>query len=306
MRKLAEKLEAKKSYWMGRRICKEIAVEILDNVERYMLSDMCQSIIMDTVIPRALELVGSRSARRVRQSAQKEAWIGRKACQDILSGILNSIDTIMLFNICRDILTETILPETQLRVETNSVIHMIEASTLVSLEDRVRMMLVTRRVEMEETERRMERRKRKNILELEWAVKKDERNYNELVKSMSIMEVGDRMEHIQLEELMANLSVGCMVEVEEVGPWEVEEDWLVQWLSMQDRLGLGQDGGDVCMKDIMAEGCEVIMESECWVGMPEDDTNYMEWLESELLEMEVDTDTINMVIYNEKKEIPSI
>ena len=156
------------------------------------------NIIMDTVIPRALELVGSRSARRVRQSAQKEAWIGRKDCQDILSGILNSIDTIMLFNICRDIITETILPETELRVDTNIVVHRIEASTLMGLEDRVRMMLVTRRLEVEETERRIERRKKMNILELEWAVKKDERKYNELVKSMSIMAVGDRIEHMQL------------------------------------------------------------------------------------------------------------
>ena len=133
MRKLAEKLEPKKNYWMGRRLCKEIAVGILDNVVRYMLSDMCQNIIMETVIPRALELVGSRSARRVRQSALKEAWIGRKVCQDILSGILNSIDTIMLFSICKDIITETILPETELRVETNIVLHRIEASTLMGL-----------------------------------------------------------------------------------------------------------------------------------------------------------------------------
>ena len=224
------------------------------------------NIIMDTVIPRALELVGSRSARRVRQSAQKEAWIGRKACQDIMSGILNSIDTIMLFSICKDIITETILPETELRVETNIVLHRIEASTLMGLEDRVRMMLVTRRLEVDETERRIERKKKKNILELEWAVKKDERKYNELVKSMSIMAVGDRIEHMQLDELMSNLSVECMVEVEEVGPWEVEEDWLVQWLRMQDRLGLGPDGGDVCMKEMLAGECEVNRESEWWVG----------------------------------------
>ena len=80
----------------------------------------------------------------------------------------------------------------------------------------------------------------------------------------------------------------------------------VQWLRMQDRLGLGPDGGDVCMKEMLAGEWEVNMESEWWVGMPEDDTNYMEWLESELIEMEVDTDTINRVMYNEKKELQEI
>ena len=62
MRKLAKKLEAKKNYWMGRRKCKDIAVGILDNMETYMLSNMCHNIIMDLIIPGALELVRSRSA----------------------------------------------------------------------------------------------------------------------------------------------------------------------------------------------------------------------------------------------------
>ena len=55
MRKLAEKLEAKKSYWTGRRICKEIVVNILDNMDRYMLFDMCQNIIKDSILPGELE-----------------------------------------------------------------------------------------------------------------------------------------------------------------------------------------------------------------------------------------------------------
>ena len=47
-------------------------------MERYMLSNMCQNIITDSILPGALELVSSRSARRVKQSAQKEAWMGKR------------------------------------------------------------------------------------------------------------------------------------------------------------------------------------------------------------------------------------
>ena len=36
------------------------------------------------------------------------------------------------------------------------------------------------------------------------------------------------------------------------------------------------------------------------------DTNYMEWLESELREMDVDTDTIHMVMYKEQSELQDI
>ena len=63
--------------------------------------------------------------------------------------------------------------------------------------------------------------RKRNILELEWAGKKNERKYNELVKSMSNMAVGDVVEHMQLEEMMSNLGVESMGEV---GLWEVEED----------------------------------------------------------------------------------
>ena len=62
-----------------------------------------------------------RMVRKERQSAQKEAWMGRRLCQDILSEILDNIDTVMSLNICKDIITETILLETELRVETNYV-----------------------------------------------------------------------------------------------------------------------------------------------------------------------------------------
>ena len=140
--------------------------------------------------------------------------MGKRVCQAILSGILDNIDTILLLNICRDIITETILPEAELRVETNCVLQMIVTSELMGLEDRVRMRLVTKRLEEEEAEKRIERIKKRNIRELEWAVKKDERNYKELVESMSSMAVGDRMEHMQLKEMMTNLGVEYMVEVE--------------------------------------------------------------------------------------------
>ena len=81
-----------------------------------MLSNMCQNIITDSILPGALEQVSCRSARRVTQSAQKEAWMGKRDCQDILSGILDNIDTILLFNIYRDIVAETVLPESELSV----------------------------------------------------------------------------------------------------------------------------------------------------------------------------------------------
>ena len=125
---------------------------------------------------------------------------------------------------------------------------------------------------------------------------------------MSSMAVGDRMEHMQLEEMMKSLGLMDMdmVEVEEVGPWEVEEDWLVQWLTMQDRLGLGPDNGDVCMKEVPDRGCEMILEVEWGMEMSEVDNNYMEWLESELMEMDVDTNTINRVMYNEQSELQDI
>ena len=79
---------------MGRRICKDIAVGILDNMESYMLSNMCHTIIMDTTIPGALELVSRRSARKEKQSALREAWMGRRVCQDAMNNKL--IDNISL------------------------------------------------------------------------------------------------------------------------------------------------------------------------------------------------------------------
>ena len=53
----------------------------------------------------------------------------------------------------------------------------------------------------------------------------------------------------------------------DVGPLEVEEKWLVQWLTIQDRLGLGPDNGDVYMKEVAEGGCEMIPEVEEGMGM---------------------------------------
>ena len=52
--------------------------------------------------------MSKRRARVERQSAQKEAWMGRMLCQDVLFEILDNIDTMMLLNICKDIITETV------------------------------------------------------------------------------------------------------------------------------------------------------------------------------------------------------
>ena len=73
-----------------------------------MLSSMCHDIIVDTVVPGALDIVTKRRARLERQSAQKAAWMGRMLCQDILFEILDIIETMMLLSICKDIITETV------------------------------------------------------------------------------------------------------------------------------------------------------------------------------------------------------
>ena len=62
LRRLADK----KSYCIGRRLCKDIAGEILDNMERYMLSNMRQDIILETVIPKALDRVTEREISQLR------------------------------------------------------------------------------------------------------------------------------------------------------------------------------------------------------------------------------------------------
>jgi hypothetical protein len=135
--------------------------------------------------------------------------------------------------------------------------------------------------------------KKRKIWELEWAVRKDEMKFTELVENMRRMAVGD-----MVEEMMNRLGLGDSVEVEEVGPWELDEDWLVQWMNLQDRLKLCPGKRDVCMKDVPDSECDLNIELEEVMWMSGEDTSYMEWLQSELREMYVDTDTIYMVMYN--------
>ena len=116
---------------------------------------------------------------------------------------------------------------------------------MLGLEDRVRVRLVTKRSEEDNANRKMERMKRKNTRELEWTVRKEENRFKEMVENLSKMALGDRMERMQLEEMMSRLGLEDTVDVGDVQPWEVEEDRLVEWLSIQDRLGLGPGNGDV-------------------------------------------------------------
>ena len=52
-----ERLAAKKIYWMGQRVCKDISGDIVDNMWKYMLSNMCQRIIVDSIIPDVVDRV---------------------------------------------------------------------------------------------------------------------------------------------------------------------------------------------------------------------------------------------------------
>ena len=132
--------------------------------------------------------------------------MGGRVCQDILSGILENIDTVVLFNICRDIITET-----ELCVETNCVLQMIGDSKLLGLEDSARVRLVTKSLEDEEANKKIKRMKKRNIQELEWAVRKNEMKFKEMVENMSRMAVGDRV-----EERINSLGLWDKVEVETI------------------------------------------------------------------------------------------
>ena len=55
-------------------------------------------------------------------------------CTDILFEILDNIDSLMLLIICKFIVLETIIPEPELRVETNWIMQMIAESRMLGLE----------------------------------------------------------------------------------------------------------------------------------------------------------------------------
>ena len=142
---------------------------------------------------------------------------------------------------------------------------MIGDSKLLGLDDRVRVRLVTKRLKKDQANSKMERMKKRNIGELGWADRKDEMKFEEMVENLSKVAVGDSMEHMLLEEMMNSLGLGDRLEVGDVGPWEVE--WLVQCLTMQDRLGLGPAKGDVYMKEVPGSVCAMIPEVEEWMWM---------------------------------------
>ena len=53
------------------------------------------------------------------------------------------------------------------------------------------------------------------------------------------MALYDRDEHLLLEGMMSKL--GLEDGNQDAESWEVEEEWLVTWLEVEDRLGLGPD-----------------------------------------------------------------
>ena len=70
---------------------------------------------------------------------------------------------------------------------------------------------MTKRSEEDNDNRKIERMKRKNIRELEWTVRKEENRFKEMVENLSKMALGDRMERMQLEEMMSRLGMGDRV-----------------------------------------------------------------------------------------------
>ena len=73
---------------MGRRVCKDISGDIIDNIWRYMLSTMCQRIIVETVIPEVVDRVADKNYRLEKQTERKRAWMGKMVAKDILNEIL--------------------------------------------------------------------------------------------------------------------------------------------------------------------------------------------------------------------------
>ena len=82
----------------------------------------------------------------------------------------------------------------------------------------------------------------------------------------------------------------------------MEEGWLVTWLDVQDRLGLGPDDGDVLMVNVDKGGREMIPEGKEGMEWEEEDNPYMMWLEAELMEMDVDRNTIDRVMGAEQQD----
>ena len=195
-----------------------------------------------------------------------------------------------LTNICKDILLYTVLPETELRVETNWVLQNIADSREIGLEDSVRVRLVEKKAEEDMSRVRMERMKKKAARELKWAEKMEHVKFEKVVKNMNELALYDRDEHLQLEEMMSKL--GLEDDTQDAGSWEVEEEWLVTWLEVQDRLGLGPDDGDVLMVNIDMGGREMIPEGMEDMEWEEEANPYMRWLEAELMEMDVDRNTL--------------
>ena len=64
--------------------------------------------------------------------------------------------------------------------------------------------------------------------------------------------------------------------------WEEEESWIVDWLEIQDRIGLGPEQGDIVMAEIEPRSVSSMMEMEEDVMMEEEwmenDKEFMDWL----------------------------
>ena len=91
--------------------------------------------------------------------------------------------------------------------------------------------------------------------------------------NMGQLVVYDREENRQLEMMMMNLGLGEEDDIE-VKTWEVEEEWLIQWLDMQDRLGL-----DVVMVNMGTAEYMSVPEEEV-VVMDKELTPFLMWRET--------------------------
>ena len=71
---------------------------------------------------------------------------------------------------------------------------------------------------------------------MEWRQRKEMVKFDEMVSDMGRMVLCNEEEQRQLERMMGNLGLDTEI-VTEVGSWEVEDEWLLQWVEMQERVG---------------------------------------------------------------------
>ena len=81
-----------------------------------------------------------------------------------------------------------------------------------------------------------------------------------MVLGMGKMVLEDEPEHMELDTIMQSL--GVVEGINDMKGWEEEESWIVDWLEIQDRLGLGPEQGDIVMAEIEPRSVSSMMEME--------------------------------------------